>query len=242
MAYRLTGTDPFVRFSIGAFNGYSMESDVMSAAALLKRRSATAWHGIHVVDDGTTSPYTYIDEFNPSDQLVGGPDGVTTSVQTFNDTTNWMIVGFTKAAGTGAGIAWTWRWKIGAGAWSSEADTYSGRTSSAGSGYRHIIGNEPALGDDADFDIVCAGLIKSQLSQASFESLDMSSFSTWTSVFTGAGAWLIGFQAIGSLSDNTGNGGNELSRSAGITVVSDPPGWSWGADPLAKSGLGIIGP
>lgn len=232
MAYRLTGTDPFFRCSIGAFNGYAMRNSAFSYAALLKRRSAGAWHGIYVVDDGAGTPanYSFPMEFNPSNQLAADLTTLNpfASTATFNDTTNWMIVGLCWDGTTTAGHA-IWRWKIGSGAWASEAVTSPGaNATTAGSGYRHLLGNEAGLVDDADFDIVCAGAIKSNLAQATFESLDMLSIATWDAVFTGAGAWLIGFDDISTRTDRTGNGGNEASRSSGITLVSDPPGWSWG--------------
>lgn len=229
MAYRFNGTDPFLRLSIGPFNGINMENSSMSGAALLKRNAASAWHGIHTVDSGAGAVYTYLDEFNPSNQLVGGPDGVTTSTQTYNDTTNWMIVGFTWDV-----VNWVWRWKIGAGAWGNESHARIGRNiATATSSYRHIIGNEPGLGDDANFDLVCVGAISSSLTQSTFESLDMLNISTWDAVFTGSTAMLTGFDGIGTRSDRATGGANEINRSAGITLVSDPPGWSWGASAVS---------
>lgn len=230
MAYRLSGTDPFLRASIGAFNGYAMHGAPLSYAALLKRRSVSSWQGLYVIDNGSTTNDSFPMEFNPSNQLAG--DFTTAnpfqSAATFNNTTDWMIVGATWDGSTTAGHV-VWRWKIGTNAWSSETDTSPGsNATAAGSGYRHLIGNEAGLGDDADYDIVCVGAIKSQLAQATFESLTMTDIASWDAVFTGSGAWLLGFDAISSRTDRTGNGGNEVSRSAGITLVSDPSGWSWG--------------
>lgn len=197
---------------------------------LVKRISAGTWMGGHVIDNGSTTNYAYLYEFNTSDQLAADLTGTGpfNTTATFNSTTSWEILGFTWD-GTATAGHWVWRWKVGAGAWSSETGTTPGGTGAAGSGYRHLIGNEAALGDDANFDVACVGLIKSNLSQASFESLDMLAFSTWQSVFTGAGAWLMGFDTIATQTDRTGNGGNELSRSAGITLVADPAGWAWSA-------------
>jgi len=229
VSYRLNGTDPFVRCSIGAFNGVNFRNNNLSGAVLLKRNSASSWQGIWVIDSGGSSDYSYPMEFNPSDQLAGDrtTGGPFSSTATFNDTTNWMIVGFT--AGTTAG-SWVWRWKIGAGAWSNETESapVTPAGSAAGAAYRHIIGNEAGLLDDANYDIVCIGGINANLSQASFESLTMTDIASWDAVFTGAGSWLIGFDAIGSRTDRTGNGGNEVSRSAGVTLQSDPPGFNWG--------------
>ena len=216
-----------IRCSIGAFNGYSWANSAHSGASLFKRNTASNWHGIHVIDD-TTADRCYPLELNPSNQAEVGHAGLTwTSTQTFNDTTNWMIVGHTWS---GAVNAWTYRWKIGAGSWNSEVESSNNSVTgqTAGSGWRHLIGNNFGLTDDADFDWVCTGHIKSDLGSG-LTSLDMTSIASWDAVFTGANAWLVDGQATSSRTDRTGNGGNEVSRSAaGLSLVSDPPGWSWG--------------
>lgn len=236
MAYRLDGTDPFLRAAIGAFNGYQMHGAAFSYACLVKRIGVSSWQGLWVVDTGAATNYSFPMEFNPTNQLAADITGGSpfASTATFNDTTNWMIVGATWDGTATAGHV-KWRWKIGSGAWSSETATSASILGNAGPGYRHVIGNEAALGDDANFDIVCVGAIQSELSQASFESLTMTSFASWQSVFTGAGAWLLGFETIASQTDRTGNGGNELSRSAGVTLVADPAGWSWGGSTTPPS-------
>ncbi|WCB92304.1 hypothetical protein DSM104299_00994 [Baekduia alba] len=232
MAYRLNGTDPFLRASVGAFNGYNVRGAPASAFALVKRNAtggSTAWHGVYTMDQGNTSIAHDWLEFDPTDHLSGylGNGAGYATAATFADTSNWMIVGFTWD-GTASG--WTWWWKTGAGAWQSESETLSAVfTLNAGAGFRHIVGNEPGLGDDANFDIVCVGAIKSQLTGATVQTLSLTSIASWDAVFTGPNAWLLGFDAIGSRSDRTGNGGDELARSAGITVVADPAGFAWGA-------------
>lgn len=218
----------FIRTSIGAFNGYSWANNPSSGASLFKRNAASAWTAIHVIDD-TTTDRIYPLELNPSNQAEVGHSGLTwSSTQTFNDTTNWIILGHTWS---GAANAWTYRWKIGSGSWSSEVESSNNSvtTETIGSGWRNIIGNNFGLGDDASIDWVCTGHIKSNLAQATFESLTMTSIASWDAVFTGASAWLLDGQATSSRTDRTGNGGNEVSRSAaGLSLVSDPPGWSWG--------------
>jgi hypothetical protein len=231
MALRLNGTDPFLRASIGAFSGYAIRQSPLSMATCLKRIGASSWQGLHIIDQGSTSNFFYSAEFNPSNQMIGDTDpghSAFNTTATFNDTTNWMIVGFCWD-GSGTAGHWVWRWKIGAGAWSSETATSDAPgVATIGAGYRHLIGNEAALGDDANYDWVCTGLIKSNLAQATFESLTLTDIASWDAVFTGAGAWLLDGQALASRTDRTGNGGNESSRSGSITLVSDPPGWSWG--------------
>lgn len=232
MALRFSGTDPFLRTSIGAFNGYGIRSgSPNSGASLLKRNATSAWHGIHTIDAGGTTNWHYPMEFNPSNQLAQDTSnsGWTTAA-TYTSTADWMILAFTWTGGNTTGD-FVWRWKIGAGAWQSETDTataFANAPSTAGSGYRHIIGNNASLGDDANFDWVCTGLIQSSLSQATVESLSMTGIASWDAVFTGTGAWLIDGEATATRTDRAGNGGDETSRSAGLTLVSDPSGWSWG--------------
>ena len=218
-----------IRASIGAFSGYSWANNPHSGASLFKRNAASAWSGCHVIDDGTSTDHCYPLELNPSNQAEDGHSGLTwTSTQTFNDTTNWIILGHTWA---GTANTWTYRWKIGSGAWGNEVESSNNSvgTETIGSGWRHLIGNNSGLTDDNSWDWVCTGHIKTNVAQATFESLTMTDIASWDAVFTGAGAWLLDGQATSSRTDRTGNGGNEVSRSAaGLSLVSDPPGWSWG--------------
>jgi hypothetical protein len=232
VALRFNGTDPFLRASMGAFSGFVFGNQPSSFAACLKRNGTGTWQGIHVVDDGAGANVSYPMEFNPSNNIVEAMstgDGGRTNGTAITDTTNFMIVGWTWD-GSGSSTGMIFYWKIGTGSWNTFTPTGPGAfgTPVWGSGYRHIIGNEAALGDDANFDWVCNGAIESALSPTAFQSLDMSSIASWDAVFNGSGAWLLDGQSIGTRTDRTGNGGNEINRSAGITLVSDPAGWSWG--------------
>lgn len=232
MAYRFTpASNPFVRCAIGAFNGYGMRNSPQSAAWLLKRNATGGFQAVHVVDDGTTADYTFPLEFNGSNQMVFDTAvGGWATAATFTNIADFGIYAYSWDGTTTAG-ALIRRWKIGAGAWQSETGTVTIiNGTAAGAGYRHIIGNNGALGDDGSMDYVCGGLIKAVLSQAQIESLSLTSFAAWQAVFTGTGAWLIGCETISALTDRTGNGGDEVSRSAaGITLVSDPDPGFWGA-------------
>jgi len=74
------------------------------------------------------------------------------------------------------------------------------------------------------------GAYKDALGQAAIESLTMTDFASWQAVFTGADAWLHGYEDATTQVDRTGNGGDEVTRN-GVTLVSDPPGWAWAATP-----------
>jgi hypothetical protein len=239
MSYRFGGADPFLRAGIGALNGYALRQSPFSLAALLKRNSAgTNWRGVHAIDTGGATAYGWTLEFQPTNELFtdlsgAGTDDVISTAQ-FASTTSFEILGYCWDGLTTAGHH-IWRTKVGAAAWGSETDTHPATgAATIGSGYRQIIGNEPGLLDDGDYDLVCLGWIKSNLSQASFESLDMVSLDTWKAVFTGASAFLMAFDDISTRTDLTGNGGNETARSAGITLQADPAGWTWGGAPAIK--------
>lgn len=237
MAYRFSSA--WLRTSIGAFNGFTMHNQPSSMAALLKRNAVGAWHAISVIDDGAGTNFTFDQEFNPSNQLVtdltlSGGAATTTAI---TDTTNFGIFGYTWDGTAGAGGI-IFYWKLGAGAWNTFPAAMGSLSATAiGSAYRHIIGAEAGLGDLASYDMVCIGKLKATtLSTGVFESLDMAGIASWDAVFTGANAWLLGFDDIATRTDRTGNGGNEVSRAgSGITLVADPAGWSWGAPPATKA-------
>jgi hypothetical protein len=227
VSYRFTPSDGKLYTSPGALVGLQ-RNQAFSYAALLKRRATSVWHSILNIENGAAGNFMFPMEFNPGNNLAG--DFTTAnpfqSAATFADTVNWMIVGLTWDGSTTANKV-VWRWKIGSAPWSSELETSPGANASAiGSGYHMIIGVEAGSGDDADFDMVCIGAIRSELSQAQFESLTMTDFLSWRNVFAGSGAWLLGFQAIDTIIDMTGNGGNETSRTT-PTLQPDPPGWEW---------------
>jgi hypothetical protein len=270
MAYRFDGSDDDVRFSMGAFDGYT--AGPISGAVLLKRNAASAWHGLICVYDatGADSGNVGLDliEYSNGNQLafwngkVGGAFIDGSSGTAVSDTSNWQIVG---VSWNGASSAPRFHWKVGAGSWNhaSGADSTGSDANTFATADRIIVGTDPTDSDDLSGDVVCAGMIKANWADGDFEALDMSAFSSWTAKFTGAGAWLVGFEASGALTDRTGNGGDEASR-AGTTLVSDPGGWSWAGagttyekdeigisertgggtriKDILKSGTGIIGP
>lgn len=189
--------------------------------------------GVWTADQGNTSVFHDMLEFDTSNHLASweGISGVSdpscTSTTALADTTNWEIVGYSWD-GAVAGTCTYW-WKVGAGAWTSEAISLARGTGTMtwGSGFRHVVGDDPSLGDDGNYDCVCIGAYKGALNSTQVQSLDMNSIGSWDAVFTGANAWLLGFNAIGTRVDRTGNGGDEVSRSAGITLQADPAGFSW---------------
>lgn len=233
MSYRFDGTDDDVRFSPGSFVGYA--AGPITCAALINRNGTGAWGGVLTWTDvaGAASGVVGADliEFSNTDLLsfwngqVGGQDISGSTATAITDTTNWMIVAVSWG---GASTAPRYHWKIGAGAWVHEsiADSTGASSAAMAAADRWIVGTDPTGGDDLNADVTCTGAIKSALSDAAIEALDMTTFASWQSVFTD---WLIGFETSATQTDRTGGGGDEVSR-AGTSLVSDPAGWTWAAE------------
>jgi hypothetical protein len=238
MAYRFApASSAYIEISPGPFVGYAMRAAgaPWSCYALINRNGLATWQGIVTINDGAGTPAAYYHflEFSPGNNLVGDDSVFAswTSTETFTSTTEDTILGMAFAGTDNVVNNARYDFKKGAAAWGSENETIDlgGNGTTVGSGYRIRIGNNHDLGDDGDFDLVCLGLIKSQLSQGTVQSLSQSSFSAWQSVFTGTGAILLRFDDIAARNDVNGNGANETARSAsGITVVADPSGFFGG--------------
>ena len=239
MAYRFSGADPQVKFLPGGIVGQNMGGSPQSFAALLKRNAIGAWMSVLNVANGSTN-VSFPLEFRPENSLESNVNtsesGKQSTPDTFTSTTEWEIVGFTWD-GSATASAFVFRWKVGAAAWGSRGDTSLTATNTVTSGHRLLVGIEAAGLDDLSADVVCMGMTRSTLSQATFESLSMTDFATWEAVFTGANSWLVGFEDAGTVLDRTGNSGDETSRN-GVSLVSDPAGWSWGGLPDSGTYIG----
>jgi hypothetical protein len=243
VAYRfnggLSGNNPQVRCSIGAGLNYQFRRSAQTFAALLKRTGFGTWDGIFTIDNGSTGVYIDALEFNFTSQLSywngssGAGELVWQSPSVFDNTSDWMIVTYAFDAVTPGGSgAPHWVFKVGANAWDSDSAVGDSSTdaTAAGSGYRFMFGNDPTLADDAVMDLCCAGMYKGYLDSTQLQTLSMTDFSTWFNLFSGPDAGLWGFETIDSIVDRTGNGANEVSRNQ-VTLVADPPGWSWDTGP-----------
>lgn len=77
-------------------------------------------------------------------------------------------------------------------------------------------------------DVVCAGLKKTNASDAACETLSRTSFQAWADF---AFDWLIGFDAIGTRNDQASPGTGDETDRFGVSLSSDPAGWSWTLGP-----------
>lgn len=230
MAIRLDGVDDTRLHSAGGLSGLE-ERSAQTIAVVINRNGTGTWDSIFTATDSGGATRGAALTFNTSNQLAhwngqgGSPNAISSAL---TDTTNWYMLAFTM--GASAATPRYHRRQEG-GAWTHEAASGTPTTGSpfptVGASGVLRIGTYEAGGDPITADIVCVGVILSELSDASVETLDWS-IASWDAVFTGASAWLIDYEAITpARTDRTGNGGNETSATGG-TLVSDPASWSWG--------------
>lgn len=227
MSYRFNGTNQDIRFSIGAFSGYI---GPLVFAIYLKRNAFAAWMGAITVSVGvTTAVRSDSIEFDPTNKMSYWPGGGSTvAVAAANTDPAFQLVVLTANPNLGVDQPRFHTKSLG-GAW-AHANT-SATTSSSGTAFgatdQIIIGTDPSGGDDLNADVVAVAGKKFVATpsdvavEALFSDVD---FTVWQGA---ALDWLVGFDAIGTRSDLTGGGGNEVARNGTPTLVSDPAGWSF---------------
>lgn len=253
MAYRFDSADDDVRFTPGALTSYTMGPVTM--AALINRNETSTWHGIVTIldaggGDGSTPVLIDALEIDDTNHLSfwngrGSPASAeiagAASTSFGTDTTNWFVVAVSWG---GASTAPKFHWKqLSSGSWTHQAisDGTGQDCKPIVSADRIIIGTDPSGGDDFGGDVVWAGIVKSNVADATIENLDTLSFQT---VVDFGWDWLVGFEASGTQTDRTGGGGDQASIS-GTSLVSDPGSWDWtlggggAVTPKKLSALGV---
>jgi hypothetical protein len=241
VAYRFS-TNNDVRFSMGTLDTYTMGP--VTAALLIKRNAINAWGGLITISDGGGSTVLAdLLEFDNTNHLAfwngrsSSNDISGSTAGTITDTTGWWVVVVTWG---GASSAPRYHWKpLGSGSWTHQSlsDSTGASSLAIATADRIIIGTDPGGSDDFSGDIVWAGIKKSNDADITVEGLDTTS---WSTIQAYGFHWLAGFEASGTINDASGGGGNEVSRGGGITLVSDPSGWSWsgGSSPQSVSVTG----
>jgi hypothetical protein len=221
MAYRFTGSSSKVQFSPAALAGKTFGATTL---AILMRRAASGanheWFGI------TTAGGTQLllVRWNTSDvQLWAINSGSLSPVMA--STSIWYLLVCTRVAGATVPRYHIWdgtSWTHTAGTAGSVADTAA--VPSDGLLAVGDRANGPALPFAGD--IVACGIKNADTSDAGVMTLSPTSFATWKSF---GFDWLVGFEAAGTIVNRSNPGvGDETSR-AGVSLVADPPGWSWTA-------------
>jgi hypothetical protein len=229
VSYRFDGVDDQVSFSAAPLNGYA--NGAITIACFLKRNVLSTFDDVVGVFDsgGGIRVAVYV---NTSNQMVVYRSVNGTSSASISSTSIWYLIAVTFNSGGGSryhihdGTSWT---HAGAASHSSVA---IGATDK-------IIVSSALTADFMAADVVCAGIKKSDSSDATIETLSRTDFSAWQAF---GFDWLAGFdtslQAAGVLQDQATPGTGDETAKTGTTVVSDPPGWTWAAAPAApKSGF-----
>lgn len=226
MAYRFTGSGSSnVRFGIGPFGSYTFGAFTM--AALYKAASHTDQHDLIFVStsalnaeriavaNGTGGGGTSKMEWANGASSTTGPSAA--------GTTSWYLI---VATCPGAGS--TIRFHVFDGTSWTHVNQSGGSTfsSTALAGTDKIFVSAPSGwgGNYINGDVVCVGIKKADSSDSAVITLNETAFSSWASF---GFDWLIGFENSSTLVNRASPGSGDEDARAGVSVVSDPAGWSW---------------
>jgi hypothetical protein len=160
------------------------------------------------------------------------PTNATSTGSLYASTTNWQLIAATRLGGASitprnhlnSGSGWTH---------AAMSGTTSDPVAITGTS-RMIVGRQGAGSLFFDGDIVCIGVKKANSSDIALEALSLTSFAPWK---TFGFDWLVGFDAAGTRTNVTTPGSGDETARSGTSLVSDPPGWSFGG-----GGGGSVGP
>jgi len=248
MAYRFApASNPFIEISGGAIVGDNLgntSSGGWTVAVGGNRNGTGSWQGLCIQTDGSTEKF-YVLELTPANVLT--VDNTVTSVASstaLTNTTDDTMFVFSWDGTDNVTDNARFSWKVGAAAWQHEYETWdsfqtSGAAGNMQSGWRFRIGNNVGTSDDLDADLYAWGFRLGGRSQAEIEALSLGAggYATWQTMFDVSDSILHRFDDIGTLTDQTGLGADETSRSAsGITLVADPTDFYSSGSPYIGAG------
>jgi hypothetical protein len=225
MAYRFNGSSNYVQFASSPFVG---TVSALTIAAFFKRGSTADAYKIAFVNSALSQHLVGSSIESNGPYLRSGAGGNAANFnQSLSSTSLWYLLVLTWAGGAAAprshlhnGTSWSHINPLSGGA---------GNTTIGGTD-RLYVGGPPAWGVSFNGDMVCAGIKKADSADLQVETLSRTAFSAWTAF---GFDWLIGFdtslQSAGVLQDQATPGTGDQIAISGTSVVSDPPGWSWGA-------------
>jgi hypothetical protein len=225
MAYRITPTTEYVRFSPAPLSGYSVGPITM--ACFFKRTAVgvvetllalgdsglTTWRGNLYLNASNALRFTRALNLSEANTVLAPSSSV------------WYI-----AASTWAGTGTKPRLHIYDGSAWTHADGNNTLTGSGTVAGTDILTASVTYGGTDTFggDIVCAGIKKTDRTDGQIETLTNTSFDSWRAF---GFDWLIGFdtslQAAGVLQDQASPGTGDETSKVGTSVVADPAGWNW---------------
>src|SRR5262245_1845674 len=222
MAYNFNGSNSVVEFGLGVFSGYTVGP--YTAAVLFKPAVSSGSRHLIMFSNAASSNWSI--DF----RTAAGPPGFHAATASTGSTTastgTWWILAGTRANGTV-----TPRFHLFNGTtWTHENGGATLANATIGATDRLAVGAFPNLSQPNTGDMVCAGLKKADTADLAVEALTQTAFSSWYGFgFDG----LVGFETISTQQNRMSPGsGDEVSRS-GITLVSNPAGWSWSTTPAS---------
>lgn len=235
MAYALNGTNNYIDFSIGALSG--VDAGPMSVAVLIALGDANNGSLFHLVQSAGAPGGLFLETFNT---LNYGQVSVAKVISNGNLSTvvgligSFGVLGGSKIDG-GTGIA---RGHYGVlGSALTHFDTTQGGMADGpvtDATWKIRLGRwENSATEFAKGEIVVAAAWKRVLTDAEYNSLSTGTYATWQGTTPD---WMVEFSSIGTRTDATGGGGNELGRfGTTIALVSDPVGFFPAAGGLTLS-------
>lgn len=235
MAYSLNGSNAKIDFSIGNLVG--VDGGPISVASLIKLGDATNGALAHIVNSAGSAGVFFLETFGT---LNYGINSIARSVSSANLSTlglvgNWAVLGASHVDISGAptghygllGSPLTHFTASG-----SLTDVSAG--SAADSTFKIRVGQ--FLNSGSEFingEFAVDAIWKRVLTNAEWDSLSTGNYATWQAL---SPDWMVEYTGIGTRTDATGGGGNELSRtgSPAISLTSDPAGF-FGASGVTSS-------
>lgn len=231
MAYSLNGNNAYMDFSIGNLVG--VDGGPISVAALVNLGDANNGALAHVINSSGAAGVLFLETFGV---MTYGVNTIARNVSSANLSTlglvgNWVVLGGSKTDVSANPVGhygllgsplthFT--------ATSSLTDVGGG--SAADSTFKVRLGrflNSTSEYINGAYAVVV--IFKRVLTNPEWDSLSTGDYTTWLGLTPD---WGVEFTAIGSRSDISGGGGNELSRtgtSPAISLVADPPGFFGGS-------------
>lgn len=217
MARSLTESE-YIYFSLGQLNF----APPITAAALVKLHNVTLGdeYILRVLKTDFTGGWELLRQSDSDIGMriykVGSSTGLESSTLGFDVADDWCVIGFNKASGTTAARFFKVPLSTGIAVFENSAATAAA----------YDLGIQEASFAFGDFDVACAGVWNTVLSDSEIDSLD-GDFINWTQAKPGniRAMWRLNQASIAEpVPDYTGGGANQQSIS-GTSIVADPLGF-----------------
>lgn len=230
MAYSLNGNNAKIDFSIGSLIGE--DGGPVSVAVLVKLGDAANGALVHLINSSGAAGVLFLETFGV---MTFGINTIAKNISSANLSTLGLVGGWVVLGGAHVDVSGNPTGHYGAlgGALTHFTATTSltdvGGGSAADSTFKVRLGQ--FLNSSSEYingEYAVAAIWKRVLSNAEWDSLSTGDYTTWQGLTPD---WMVEFTGIGSRTDATGGGGNELSRtgSPAISLTADPVGFFGGS-------------